>query len=85
MRPLADDTPLDVERRQIEGWRAMTPSEKCAIISSLSSSVLQLALLGVRQRFPEATEREQCYQLAVVMHGRDIARQAFAVSAQPPP
>jgi len=27
-RPLADDTPIDVEERQIEEWRRMSAAEK---------------------------------------------------------
>lgn len=75
--PLSADTPLEVERRQIEAWRRMTPAQKLALAQQLSANVRQLALAGVRLRFPDASEREQSLRLAEVLLGRDLARAAY--------
>ncbi len=77
MKPLAADTPLDIEARQIDGWRRMTTIEKAALVSGLSQAVFDTALAGVRQRYPHASPREQALRLAVLTLGRDLARQAY--------
>lgn len=77
MHRLADDTPRDIEQRQIEAWRRMTPSEKLSLVIRLSDTVRQLALAGVRQRYPDASPREQFLRLAMVTLGDDLARKAY--------
>lgn len=75
--PLALDTSDDVEQRQIERWRGMSPVEKAAIISALTDTAYRLALAGVRHRHPNATPREQFLRLAIVTLGRDLAVRAY--------
>jgi hypothetical protein len=77
LRPLALDTAPEIERRQIERWRAMSAAEKAAIVSGLTAAAYDLALAGVRQRYPDASTREQFLRLAVVTLGRDLARLAY--------
>src|SRR5687768_4207750 len=52
---VAQDTSEDVERRQIEGWRRMSPDEKAGIIAGLTQTVYELAMAGIRARHPNAT------------------------------
>jgi len=75
--PLALDTPEDVERRQIERWRAMSPAEKAGLVSSLTSATFALALAGVRHRHPSATAQEHFLRLAVITLGDELARRAY--------
>ncbi len=75
--PLASDTSPDVETRQIEAWRAMSPAEKAAIIAGLTSVSQELALAGVRARYPDRSPREHFLRLAIVNHGLDLARRAY--------
>jgi hypothetical protein len=77
MRPLADDTPLDIEARQIEGWRRMSAAQKAELIASLSRGVREMALAGIRDRYPGASAREQFLRLAMLTLGADLARQAY--------
>jgi hypothetical protein len=77
MRPLADDTPADVEQRQIEGWRQMTSAQKLSLVMELSDTVRQLALAGVQQRHPHASPRDQFLRLAIVTLGRELALQVY--------
>jgi hypothetical protein len=77
MHRLADDTPRDIEQRQIEAWRRMPPSEKLSLVMRLSDTVRQLALAGVRQRYPDASPREQFLRLAMVTLGDDLARKVY--------
>jgi len=74
---LSLDTSTDVERRQLESWRAMSPAQKAAIISGLTEAVHRLALAGIRDRYPDASPREQFLRLAIVTLGSELARKAY--------
>ncbi|HVZ20231.1 MAG TPA: hypothetical protein VG871_04175 [Vicinamibacterales bacterium] len=76
-RALAFDTSSEVERRQIEAWRLMSASDKAAIVSGLTQAAYELALAGVRARYPDASAREQFLRLAVVTLGHDLALKAY--------
>ena len=76
-KPLSFDTSLEIERLQIERWRLMSPAEKAAVVSGLTQAVYDLALAGVRQRYPQASPREQLRQLALITLGPDLARRAY--------
>jgi hypothetical protein len=75
--PLADDTPRDVEQRQIEAWRRMTPMEKADLVVALSQGARDLAVAGIRHRYPLASPREQFLRLAMLTLGGDLARRAY--------
>ena len=55
---LSRDTSADVERLQIEAWRRMSPLHKAEIVNQASRDALTLAMAGIRQRHPGASERE---------------------------
>jgi len=76
--PLSQDTAPDAERLQIERWRRMSAAEKAAIVSGLTQAVYDLALAGVRLRYPNASPREQFLRLALITLGPDLARQVYA-------
>lgn len=76
-RPTSADTAPEIEQRQIERWRSMSPEEKAAVVSGLTNAAHELALAGVRQRHPEATPRAQFLRLAIVTLGADLARKAY--------
>ena len=76
-RPLAADTPAEVEQRQIEAWRRMLPAEKAAIVTGLTNATLALARAGLRQRFPGASAHELSLRLAILTLGRDLAERAY--------
>ena len=75
--PLADDTPLEIEQRQIEAWRRMTPAEKLELVVALSRSTSDMALAGIRDRYPDAPPREQFLRLAMLILGAELARRAY--------
>jgi hypothetical protein len=74
---LSADTSAEVERLQIERWRAMSAAEKVAIVTGLTRAAFELAAAGVRQRYPGATDREQFLRLAIVTLGPELARKAY--------
>jgi hypothetical protein len=75
--PLAPDTCLEVEERQLRDWRQMSASHKADLIDALSRAARDLAVAGVRHRFPDATAREQFLRLAILTLGTDLARRAY--------
>jgi len=75
--PLAADTTPEIEAMQIEGWRQMTPTEKAAVITGLTQSTFDLALAGVRERYPDVSPREQFLRRAILIYGRELAACAY--------
>jgi hypothetical protein len=76
-KPLAEDTDPVVEQMQIERWRQMTPAEKAAIVSGLTRTVIDLSRAGIRQRYPNASERERELRLAMLTLGADLASRVY--------
>lgn len=70
---LTGDSSEDAERRLIESWRTMPPSQKVALAVTMSQTVRDLALAGIRQRYPLAMPREQLLRLAIVTLGPELA------------
>jgi hypothetical protein len=79
---LSRDTSAAVERLQIEAWRRMSPLEKAGILSQATSDALTLALSGVRQRHPGASERECFIRLAALQLGPTLVRQVYPDASQ---
>lgn len=75
--PLTLDTSPDVERLQVERWRRMSPAQKAALVSGLTQAVWELALAGVRSRYPDASPREHFLRLAMITLGPDLARRVY--------
>jgi hypothetical protein len=75
--PLSFDTSPEIERRQIESWRQMTPAEKAAIVTGLTRAACAMTWAGVRQRHPEATPREHFLRVAVILLGVELASAVY--------
>ena len=71
------DTTPDAADRQVQQWRSMSAAQKLTLTMSMSRTVRNLALAGIRQRHPESTPREQVLRLALVLHGRELALAAY--------
>ena len=76
-KPLSLDTSPEIERLQIERWRQMSSEEKAAIVSGLTQAAYDLALAGVRHRYPDASPCEHFLRLAIVTLGDELARKAY--------
>jgi len=74
---LSLDTAADIERRQFELWRQMSPADKMALVSAASLAARQLAEAGIRERYPHASARERFLRYAVLTLGVDLARAAY--------
>jgi hypothetical protein len=57
-RTQSRDTSAEIERRQIDAWRAMNAAQKLAIVSQLTLATEELARAGILEPHPSATGRE---------------------------
>jgi len=60
----------------------MSSLEKAGIMSQATSDALTLALSGIRQRYPGASERECFIRLAALQLGPTLVRQVYPDAAQ---
>jgi len=67
------DTHPDAEKVQIQGLRAMPVWRKLLLVSDLTVTARQLALAGLRQRFPSAGPAELNRRLATLCLGPELA------------
>jgi hypothetical protein len=80
--PRSLDKSPDVERRQIDAWRQMSPAEKAATVTGLTRAAYQMTAAGVRQRFPAASPREHFLRVAVIVLGPELASKAYPDATQ---
>ena len=75
--PLSLDTPPDVEQRQVDAWRSMSPAQKAALVTGLTRAAWEMTFAGVRHRYPDAPPREQFLRVAVIVLGPELACLAY--------
>jgi hypothetical protein len=71
------DTDPRIDALLIEGYRAMSPSQKLQRMRAMTLAVQELALLDIRRRHPEATVREQQLRLASRWLPPELMAKAF--------
>ena len=76
----ADSSPA-VERLQIDAWRRMSPVHKARTVDGLTRTAQVLALAGIRQRHPGASERECFLRLSVLKLGSEATRRLYPDAA----
>ena len=74
---LSADTSVEIEDRQIEAWRRMSPAERLQVARDVTRAVNELALAGIRHRYPHASERECFLRLAAIRLGADTVRRIY--------
>jgi hypothetical protein len=79
---LSPDTTADIEQRQVESWRQLSPLERLQFVSDTTRAVMNLSLAGIRRRYPQASERECFLRLAAILLGVDTARRVYPDAAQ---
>ena len=78
MRPMSRDTPADVERILIEGYRRMTPSEKLQRVAELNRLAEAMATARIRRQYgPDISERELRLRLAALRLDRETMIEVF--------
>ena len=81
---LAADTTAEIERRQVDRWRRLSPLERLRLVSDTSRAVIDLSLAGIRVRHPAAGERECFLRLAAILLGVETARRVYPEAAALP-
>lgn len=74
---LFSDTSLEAERVQIELLRQMPAWRKLQMVAAMNQTVRTLALSGLRQRFPHASEAELQRRLADLLLGEELAARVY--------
>ena len=77
MSELPNDTHPEIEKILIEGYRKMSPAEKLARVSEMNQLLERLAAYDVRQRHPDADEREVRLRVASRRIPAELMRKAF--------
>ena len=66
-----------MEALQVQLLRTAPSWRKMEILAGLNASARNLAIVGLRQRFPHATDAELNRRLADLLLGPDLARKVF--------
>ena len=82
---LSADTASDVERHQVDLWRAMEPGARLFSAAGASRAIVQLALAGIRHRGPAVGADESGSQLARLKLGPALAEKTYPHAFQPWP
>lgn len=77
MSILSTDTHPKMEALQIQLWRQASPTRKMQMVAQLNASAHTLALMGLRSRYPQASEAELRRRLASLLLGDDLARKVY--------
>lgn len=77
MTALYTDTHPKMEALQIELWRQASPTKKMNMLAQLNASARTLAMTGLRNQYPLATEAELRRKLADLLLGEELARKVY--------
>jgi hypothetical protein len=71
------DTHPKMEALQIELWRQASPTRKMHMLAQLNAGARMLALVGLRSRYPQASDAELRYKLASLLLGEETTRKVY--------
>jgi hypothetical protein len=77
MTTLFSDTHPKMEALQIRLLRQASPARKMEMLAQLNASAHTLALMGLRSRYPQASESELRRRLAGLLLGEELARKVY--------
>lgn len=77
MATLSPDTSPEAEAVLLDLMRKTPPWRKMELLSSLNATARKLALAGLRQRHPNASEKELRRRLADLLLGPELALKAY--------
>ena len=80
MSTLSADTSPEAERMQFELLRRAPAWRKMQMVGEMNQTVRMLALAGLRQRFPRATDAELRRRLADLLLGQELAARVYGAS-----
>jgi hypothetical protein len=74
---LSADTTRHAERLQVSAWRSMSSVQRAQLVAGAARTVRAIALAGLRQRHPGASEPEIVARLALLTLGPSLAHRAY--------
>ena len=77
MTSLYSDTHPKIEAMQIRLWREASPTRKMNMVAQLNKSARLLALTGLRSQYPQISESELRFKLAVLLYGEELANKVY--------
>jgi hypothetical protein len=77
------DTAPEALERQFDLYRRMSPAEKAQLCRDASLAATAFAMAGLRQRHPDATERELLLRLAVMRLGAEVVERVYGWRRSP--
>jgi hypothetical protein len=77
MAVLTADTLPEIERMLIEALREMPPCRKLELLGEMSRTVCELAVAGLRQRYPDDTPEQRKRRLADLLLGAEMAERVY--------
>ena len=77
MASFYSDTHPKMKALQIELWRQASPTRKMHMLAQLNASARMLALAGLRSQYPQASEAELRYKLAILLLGEETAHKVY--------
>jgi hypothetical protein len=77
MKPISIDTPPEIEKLLIEGYRRMPDWRKLHCIAELNAGIRAMQRAEIRRRYPQADERELRLRLASRWIEPELMRCAF--------
>jgi hypothetical protein len=77
MTQVFPDTPPETERVLFAMLRQMPPWRKVELVVQLNQTVRELALVGLRKRYPTASPVELHRRLADIVLGTELAERAY--------
>ena len=72
--PLSPDTTPEAENLLFELLAKKSPAEKVEMVCQMSATIRTLAMSGLRDRHPAASEAELKVRLAQLLYGDDVAQ-----------
>jgi len=76
-RPQSPDTDAEAERYLFDRLRDLPPWRKAEMLSASTRAAYDLAMAGLRQRYPSATREESRKRYAALVLGREGSMALF--------
>jgi hypothetical protein len=77
MSPELNDTHPDMEALHIRLLSELPPWRKLQMMAELNTAARRLAIIGLRERYPNASEAEIRRRLADLLLGEELARRVY--------
>lgn len=77
MTALFTDTTPEMEKLYLSLLRKASPAKKMEMLAQLNSAANELAMCGLRKRYPDASQAQLKRLLASLLLGEDLARKVY--------